>query len=394
MVDEGDKIRKRGWLEWSEADGNPGKSHKSEGGLSSLLFDPDKKGVQGQAEFIPDDEDQETSSDHSSTEPVRWSPAFFFESTSADVSEDEDGEDGSFGLSAGAVLAGLGLIGLTVGAVAAVVSSSRSRRESRRELEWRIAEARQDGSQAPVAGRRVAAPAGWYDDDSGQLRWWDGQEWTQQYYTAAPPVAAPAGWYDDGSGRLRWWDGQDWTQQYYTAAPPVAAPAGWYDDGSGRQRWWDGQDWTEHYQGSGPRAELPQEWLAALGGNYSNDLERGHDLPAISLSRAQWEERARVMFQERVISELQWRLLSNARIEGADSELLQFQAWLRTLTAEEFSHSIDRYVASQPDQALELATAGWYDDGSGRQHWWDGLEWTGYFQTDESKMLPAGRPSH
>ena len=361
MVDEGDKIRKRGWLEWSEADGNPGKSHKSEGGLSSLLFDPDKKGVQGQAEFIPDDEDQETSSDHSSTEPVRWSPAFFFESTSADVSEDEDGEDGSFGLSAGAVLAGLGLIGLTVGAVAAVVSSSRSRRESRRELEWRIAEARQDGSQAPVAGRRVAAPAGWYDD---------------------------------GSGRLRWWDGQEWTQQYYTAAPPVAAPAGWYDDGSGRQRWWDGQDWTEHYQGSGPRAELPQEWLAALGGNYSNDLERGHDLPAISLSRAQWEERARVMFQERVISELQWRLLSNARIEGADSELLQFQAWLRTLTAEEFSHSIDRYVASQPDQALELATAGWYDDGSGRQHWWDGLEWTGYFQTDESKMLPAGRPSH
>ena len=97
------------------------------------------------------------------------------------------------------------------------------------------------------------------------------------------------------------------------------------------------------------------------------------------------------MFQERVISELQWRLLSNARIEGADSDLLQWQAWLRTLTAEEFSHHIDQYVASQPAQALELATAGWYDDGSGRQRWWDGLEWTGYVQTDESRMLPAGR---
>lgn len=39
----------------------------------------------------------------------------------------------------------------------------------------------------------------------------------------------PAGWYDDGSGRQRWWDGQQWTDQYETnAADPAgaAAPAG------------------------------------------------------------------------------------------------------------------------------------------------------------------------
>ncbi|MGC0369540.1 DUF2510 domain-containing protein [Microbacterium sp. SLBN-111] len=31
---------------------------------------------------------------------------------------------------------------------------------------------------------------------------------------------AQAGWYDDGSGRMRWWDGQQWTDQYQAPAPP------------------------------------------------------------------------------------------------------------------------------------------------------------------------------
>ena len=34
---------------------------------------------------------------------------------------------------------------------------------------------------------------------------------------------APAGWYDDGSGRQRWWDGQQWTEQYADAATDVPA---------------------------------------------------------------------------------------------------------------------------------------------------------------------------
>lgn len=36
-------------------------------------------------------------------------------------------------------------------------------------------------------------------------------------------METPAGWYDDGSGRQRWWDGQQWTEQYSDTAP--AAPA-------------------------------------------------------------------------------------------------------------------------------------------------------------------------
>lgn len=257
------------------------------------------------------------------------------------------------------VLGGLALVGLTIGAVSAAssaVSATRSRKERRRELEWRIAEARRDNAQVSITSQRVAAPAGWYDD---------------------------------GSGQLRWWDGQDWTQHYYTADPRVGAPAGWYDDGSGRQRWWDGQDWTQHYQDSLAGSGRTSGRTPALSSASSNDVERDYDFPAISLSRAQWEDQVRVMMQARMISELQWRVLSNARIEGADPELLAWQGRLRTLTAQEFSRSIDSYVASHPEQTLELATAGWYDDGSGRQRWWDGLEWTGYFQTDESRMLPV-----
>ena len=28
-----------------------------------------------------------------------------------------------------------------------------------------------------------------------------------------------AGWYDDGAGRQRWWDGQNWTDQWQEEAP-------------------------------------------------------------------------------------------------------------------------------------------------------------------------------
>lgn len=31
---------------------------------------------------------------------------------------------------------------------------------------------------------------------------------------------AQAGWYDDGSGRMRWWDGQQWTDEYQAPTPP------------------------------------------------------------------------------------------------------------------------------------------------------------------------------
>lgn len=38
-------------------------------------------------------------------------------------------------------------------------------------------------------------------------------------------MTTPAGWYDDGSGNRRWWDGTQWTQHVVTAPQPAPAEA-------------------------------------------------------------------------------------------------------------------------------------------------------------------------
>ena len=40
---------------------------------------------------------------------------------------------------------------------------------------------------------------------------------------------ARAGWYDDGSGRMRWWDGQRWTEQFQEPAAPQPGVAGFIE---------------------------------------------------------------------------------------------------------------------------------------------------------------------
>lgn len=59
-------------------------------------------------------------------------------------------------------------------------------------------------------------------------------------------MSTPAGWYDDGSGRLRWWDGTQWTEHFApesaapaetSAEPATAAPtaSGWTDAAAGAE---------------------------------------------------------------------------------------------------------------------------------------------------------------
>jgi hypothetical protein len=44
----------------------------------------------------------------------------------------------------------------------------------------------------------------------------------------AAMAGTQAGWYDDGSGTMRWWDGKDWTDRVQT--PAEAPPPGGFID--------------------------------------------------------------------------------------------------------------------------------------------------------------------
>lgn len=130
----------------------------------------------------------------------------------------------------------------------------------------------------------VTVPAaGWYPDrnDAKVVRWWDGQQWTDQTQSAAPAVAAfeqpvsvdafgfvppeqnpvaqdPAAQYSATRDPATQYQATQYqaTQNpigHYPLAQGSAAQAvviapGWYPDNAdpSLQRWWDGAQWTTH----------------------------------------------------------------------------------------------------------------------------------------------------
>src|SRR5690554_6173493 len=116
------------WVEWP--DGTDLSNDKSSPGAKSALARDGNNDLKAHAKLRPIDEDEESS------------PSY----EHAQTNDDEPG--------LGAALAGLALIGLTVGAVAAA-GSFREKKSQRRELEWSLAEARRAEAQAAAANPRV-----------------------------------------------------------------------------------------------------------------------------------------------------------------------------------------------------------------------------------------------
>lgn len=340
------------------------------------------------------------------------------EDSEYEYESDEDewsGDESDSGL--GGALAGLALVGLTVGAVGLFGAAAKRRRE-REELEAELRkERRKEERRARKREKKHFKRRERREQELHEARLRRVNALTASTMHETHPVQAPPGWYDDGFGRDRWWDGQRWTAHYRQDAN--AAPllqAGWYDDGLGSYRWWDGRAWTNHVHATLPPAGHPH----LSDANPSQNPQTGLPVPrqdasqGEAMSREEWGRRMRWMFLSRAFSEEQWARLTAATIVDADGSVLQWQAQLRQLTPQRFTdlirealdrspalrHEADRSwttwappdprdMSRQPepvaigqlpvDDAIQrrqaTASPGWYDDGSGQQRWWDGQRW-------------------
>ncbi|MEO6533592.1 MAG: DUF2510 domain-containing protein [Pseudolysinimonas sp.] len=126
------------------------------------------------------------------------------------------------------------------------------------------------------AAALTVPPAGWYPDrnEANVVRWWDGQQWTDNTQSTAPaaaafeqPVsAADFGWTAPAQNPVAQVASAAVAQ--VGAAPSQQIPPGWYPDNANAslQRWWDGTQWTTH---TAPAGAIPQPSSGRDLGAYS-----------------------------------------------------------------------------------------------------------------------------
>lgn len=71
-----------------------------------------------------------------------------------------------------------------------------------------------------------AAKANWYPTDDGGRRYWDGTEWTGQFFPRDLAPGTPKGWHPDSPGVHRWWTGERWTEARVSDSGTIDVVAG------------------------------------------------------------------------------------------------------------------------------------------------------------------------
>ena len=158
-------------------------------------------------------------------------------------------------------------------------------------------------------------PAGWYPDrnEANLVRWWDGQEWTDQTRSTAPaaaafeqpvsaaafglasaapaaspyvaadpvPQAAPAVQQFPAVQRFPAAQQVSAVQQFPAAASPQIVP-GWYPDNRDPSllRWWDGTQWTAQ---TTPMAPVNQTMPVGFSGAIEPVSSRNNSMATLSL---------------------------------------------------------------------------------------------------------------